>query len=107
MRVLILSQYYDPEPVPKAGELARALHSRRHDVVVVTGYPNYPSGRLYEGFKLGIVRRERRDDIQIVRTFEVPYHGRNVFGRMLNYLSFVASAPLSVLFVSQPSVIYV
>jgi len=52
VRVLILSQYYDPEPVPKAGELADELRDRGHDVEVITGFPNYPTGDLYDGTKL-------------------------------------------------------
>lgn len=46
MRLLILSQYYRPEPVPKPAELAEELARRGHQVSVLTGYPNYPSGRL-------------------------------------------------------------
>ena len=47
MRVLILSQYYKPEPVPKPEELAQALTEFGHEVSVITGFPNYPSGDLY------------------------------------------------------------
>ena len=107
MRVAILSQYYDPEPVPKAGEIARALRERGHEPFVITGFPNYPSGKLYDGFKLKLIRREVRDDVPIIRTFEFPYHGKNILGRILNYGSFVLSAPLGALFMKKPDVMYV
>jgi colanic acid biosynthesis glycosyl transferase WcaI len=107
MRVLVLSQYYDPEPVPKAGELARALRDRGHSVQVITGFPNYPSGVLYEGFRLGLVKKEVRDGLTVRRTYEYPYHGTSVFGRMLNYGTFALSAVLGALSIGKTDVIYV
>jgi colanic acid biosynthesis glycosyl transferase WcaI len=107
MRVLILSQYYDPEPVPKAGELARELAARGHDVQVVTGFPNYPSGRLYDGHRLGLLRKETLDGIPIRRTYEYPYHGTGMGGRILNYASFMISAVVGSLGLRPIDAIYV
>jgi glycosyltransferase involved in cell wall biosynthesis len=107
MRLLILSQYYNPEPVPKPAELAEELVNKGHSVSVVTGLPNYPKGVLYPDFKLRLVQRETVGGIQVVRTFEFPYHGKNSIGRMLNYLSFMVTAPLGSFFVPQCDVMYV
>lgn len=107
MRVLILSQYYDPEPLPKAGELARELRDRGHEVEVITGFPNYPAGKLYDGYRLAPVRRATVDGIKVIRVFEYPYHGRNRFLRLVNYWSFVLFAPLAALFVHRADVMYV
>lgn len=107
MRVLLLAQYYDPEPVPKTGELARALRDRGHDVEVITGFPNYPSGNLYEGYRLALMRRTVEDGIPVRRTYEYPYHGRSAIGRLINYWSFVLSAPLASLFIRRADVMYV
>ena len=107
MRIAILSQYYDPEPVPKAGEIARALRDRGHEPFVITGFPNYPSGKLYDGFRLRLVHREMVDGVPVVRTFEYPYHGKSVLGRLVNYGSFVLSAPLGAWFMPKADVMYV
>ncbi|HET8772648.1 MAG TPA: glycosyltransferase family 4 protein [Thermoanaerobaculia bacterium] len=107
MRVLILSQYYDPEPVPKAGELARELRDRGHDVEVITGFPNYPAGDLYEGYRLALVQRATLDGIPVRRAYEYPYHGTSAIKRLINYWSFVFSAPLASLFVRRADVMYV
>lgn len=107
MRVLILSHYYLPEPIPKPSELAEELARNGHSVSVVTGFPNYPSGILYPGFRLGLVRREKAGGIRIVRTFEFPYHGTNSIGRILNYLSTMISTPLGSFFVPRCDVMYV
>ncbi|MEO6393827.1 MAG: glycosyltransferase family 4 protein [Pyrinomonadaceae bacterium] len=107
MRVLILSQYYHPEPVPKPLELAQALTEYGHTVSVITGFPNYPSGNLYDGYRLGLVRREIADGIPVTRTYEYPYHGTRAIGRVLNYLSFMLSAPLGSFFSPKCDAIYV
>lgn len=107
MRVLILSQYYDPEPIPKPAELAQELKHRGYSVFVVTGFPNYPSGALYPGFHLSLFQREEREGIPVVRTFEFPYHGRSSLGRILNYTSFMCSSVLGVFLTPACDVIYV
>lgn len=107
MRVLILSQYYTPEPVPKPSELAEALARRGHTVSVLTGYPNYPSGDLYDGFRLRPMERTTVDGIPVVRAYEFPYHGTRALGRMLNYASFMLTAPVVSLFAPKCDVIYV
>ena len=48
-RVLLLTQWFDPEPTFKGLAFARELVRRGFEVEVVTGYPNYPVGRLYPG----------------------------------------------------------
>lgn len=107
LRIVILSQYYAPEPIPKPVELARALRDRGHDVTVVTGFPNYPSGRLYRGYRLRPRAVESIDGITVIRTFEFPYHGLRVAGRALNYFSFALSAPWAASIVGRADVIYV
>ena len=107
MKVLILSQYYKPEPIPKPSDLAEFLLEKGHSVSVVTGFPNYPSGVLYTGFKLGLIRREVLDGISVARTFEFPYHGMSALGRVLNYLSFMFTAPLGSFYLPKCDVMYV
>lgn len=107
MRVLILSQYYFPEPVPKPAELAQALTERGHRVAIVTGFPNYPTGKLHEGFRLGAVKRETVNGISVTRSYEFPYHGKRILGRIVNYLSFMVSAPVGSFLAPPCDVIYV
>ena len=104
---MIISQYYDPEPIPKPAEVAAELQRRGHDVHVITGLPNYPSGNLAEGYSLTLLKRERRQGIPVLRVFELPYHGRSVFGRVLNYGTFMLAAAAASFAVPRPDVIYV
>ncbi|MBI2841558.1 MAG: glycosyltransferase family 4 protein [Acidobacteria bacterium] len=107
MRILVLSQYYTPEPVAKPAELAEALRDAGHDVCVLTGLPNYPSGQLYPGYRSRLRAADSINGIPVVRTYEFPYHGTNVFGRVANYLSFMCSAPLGLRLLPRFDVIYV
>jgi colanic acid biosynthesis glycosyl transferase WcaI len=106
MRVLVLAQYYDPVPVPKPGEVARWFAGRGHDVSVLTGLPNYPSGVLMPGYRLTPWLKEMRDGLSVRRVFELPYHGRSALGRMLNYGSFMAAGSIAALFIRRPDVVY-
>lgn len=107
MRVLIFSQYYFPEGVPKPHELAEELAANGHEVSVLTGYPHYPGGKLAEGYRLGLFKRETIRNIPVLRLFELPYHSTNALLRMANYLSFMISAPFGAFFTPKCDVIYV
>jgi colanic acid biosynthesis glycosyl transferase WcaI len=107
MRVLILSHYYDPEPVPKPSDLARALTERGHSVSVLTGFPNYPSGKLYDGYRLRLFERSEVDGVPVMRAYEYPDHGKRVRGRLLNYGSLVVSMALAIPRLQGADVMYV
>jgi glycosyltransferase involved in cell wall biosynthesis len=106
VRILVLSQYYDPEPIPKPSELAEELAARGHDVSVLTGLPNYPTGRLASGYQLRPHKRETIRGIPVLRVFEVPYHSGSSIGRFLNYGSFMFSAAAAAPAITRPDVVY-
>ncbi len=94
MRFVIHTPYYPPEmgaPQARLSSLAQWLAGRGHDVWVLTAMPNYPLGRIFPGYS-GLLRREKRDGVSIVRTYIYPTSGKNVFRRILNYLSFLVSS---------------
>jgi glycosyltransferase involved in cell wall biosynthesis len=93
MRVLYLTQWFEPEShVIKGLKFVRALRAAGHQVTVVTGFPNYPSGRLYPGYRLQPFQRERIEDVDVIRLPLYPSHDSSSFRRSLNYLSFFLSA---------------
>ncbi len=94
MRIVILAQYYPPEPIPKPHELACGLVERGHEVVVITGFPNYPAGKLYAGTHLRPWTWDTLDGIRVLRLPLYPDHSRSAVRRMLNYGSFAVAAAL-------------
>jgi glycosyltransferase involved in cell wall biosynthesis len=106
-RVLLLTQWFDPEPTFKGFLFARELVSRGFDVEVVTGFPNYPGGKLYPGYRLRWLQRESLDGVAVTRVPLYPSHDQSAIGRVLNYISFSASALVYCLFMAQrPAVVY-
>ena len=79
-----------------------------HDVEVLTGFPNYPVGKIYPGYSLRLYQREELDGVRITRVPLYPSHDSGGLRRMLTYLSFSCSATLlGPLLVKKPDVIYV
>ena len=108
MRILILTQWYPPEPVLLIQELAQTLQEFGHDVTVLTGFPNYPSGKLYPGYRLRLCQRETVDGVKVVRVPIFSEHSRSGLLRALNYLSFaLSSALLGFWLVTRPDVMFV
>ncbi len=88
-----MSQYFWPENF-RINDLALALKEKGNDVTVLTGMPNYPAGKVYDGYTWWSKRRDNMDSIPIVR---VPLFARREskgWQLALNYLSFVFFACL-------------
>jgi colanic acid biosynthesis glycosyl transferase WcaI len=106
-RVLLLTQWFDPEPTFKGLVFARELVAQGFEVEVVTGFPNYPGGKLYPGYKIKPLQREIIEGVEVSRVPLYPSHGQSGAGRVLNYISFAASLLFYCLFrAKKPDVIY-
>lgn len=88
MRILFVTQWFEPEPAFKGVTFATALRDRGHDVEVVTGFPNYPGGKIYPGYRVRLYRRDAVKGVITHRLALWPSHGDSAIGRMANYLSF-------------------
>lgn len=71
MRVLLVTQYFHPENF-NSNDVAFELSRRGYDVTVLTGLPNYPEGRVYDGYGIFRRRREVIDGVRIYRTLVIP-----------------------------------
>jgi colanic acid biosynthesis glycosyl transferase WcaI len=92
MRVLIVSQYFWPENF-RINDLASDLVKKGHQVTVLTGVPNYPEGRVFDGFRNDPEAFSVLDGVAIVR---VPLMPRGAGGSrlILNYLSYALMASI-------------
>lgn len=107
IRVLMLTQWFDPEPTFKGMVFAKELVRQGFDVEVLTGFPNYPGGKLYPGYKIRWLQKERREGVVITRVPLYPNHDQSAAKRILNYASFAISSLLYGLFgATKPDVIY-
>ncbi len=108
MKVLFISQFFEPEPAFKGLQFAKALMARGHSVEVLTGFPNYPGGKVYPGYRLAPFSREVMDGVRVNRVYLHPSHDRSAIGRSANYLSFALTASIGALTAARrPDVAYV
>lgn len=106
-KILLLTQWFDPEPTFKGLVFARELVKQGFDVEVLTGFPNYPSGRIYSGYKLKLVQKEVIDGVKITRVPLYASHDSSALKRIFNYGSFAFSALIyGLFFAKKPDVIY-
>ena len=107
IKVVLLTQWCDPEPTFKGLAFARELVRKGFEVEVVTGFPNYPGGRLYDGYRIRLIQREVVDGVRITRLPLYPSHDRSAIRRIANYVSFASSSLFYGLFMlKRPDVIY-
>lgn len=88
MKILIVSQYFWPEGFI-VNNLAVELKKRGHEVVVLTGLPNYPKGSFFDGYSF--FKGPWSEDYHGVSVIRVPLlaRGKGFFRLALNYISFV------------------
>ena len=107
MKILILTQWFTPEPDFKGLPFAKELARRGHEVQVVTGFPNYPEGKLYAGYRIKLVQYEQIDGISVIRVPLYPSHDSSSIRRVLNYISFaLCAAIMAPLLVKRADVVY-
>lgn len=108
MKILLLTEWFHPEPDLKGLPFARELQKKGHKVQVLTTFPNYPSGRVYRGYKIKCIQREIIDGVEIIRVPVFPSHDTSAFKRILTYLSFAFFASIIGVFaVKKADIMYV
>jgi colanic acid biosynthesis glycosyl transferase WcaI len=111
VKILYVSQYFPPEmgaPAVRAAELSRHWVRMGHDVTVLTGFPNHPTGVVPEEWRSRFRRlqhTETVDGVRVVRTWLWPLPNRKAHERILNYTTFCGSAALRGLALARPDVV--
>lgn len=90
MKILVISQYYAPEPF-RIADICEELVKTGHEVTVITGVPNYPEGEIYPGYEKGQHKDEVVNGVKIHRCFTIP-RKTGAICRFLNYYSYAISA---------------
>lgn len=90
MKILVVCQYYYPEPF-RIPDICREMAAQGHEVTVVTGTPNYPEGVIYPGYENGAHADEILDGVRVHRCPLIP-RKQGALYRFLNYYSFVFSS---------------
>ena len=95
MKILFLTQFFPPESGAASKRihgLAKHLVSLGHEVYVVTGMPNYPTGKIKEEYRNKTFCFEEIDGIKVFRYYVYVSNKKNTLNRLLNYFSLVLSS---------------
>ncbi len=86
MKILVICQYYHPEPF-RIADICETLVQRGHEVYVVTGTPNYPMGEIYPGYENGTRMDEILNGVKVHRCITLP-RKTGAVNRLKNYFSY-------------------
>ena len=97
LNILYMSHYFPPEvnaPALRVSEMASRWADSGHDVTILTGFPNHPSGIIpdeYKGMKRLVTKYK---NLKVVRTYQYAAPNKGFVKRIMNYLSFMFSSIL-------------
>ncbi len=108
MHILFLTDNFPPEvnaPASRTFEHAREWVRAGHQVTVVTGAPNFPTGKLLAGYRNRLRQSEMMDGIRVIRVWTYITANEGFFRRSLDYLSFMVMGGIAALFVRKADVV--
>ncbi len=108
MHILFLTDNFPPEvnaPASRTFEHCREWVKEGHQVTVITGVPNFPKGKVFDGYHNRLWQRETMDGIQVIRVWSYITPNVGFAKRTLDYLSYMVTGFLASLFVRRVDVV--
>ncbi|MGE5455574.1 MAG: glycosyltransferase family 4 protein [Ignavibacteriales bacterium] len=95
MKILVVCQHFYPEQF-RINDICYELVKRGHSVTVLTGLPNYPTGKVSNEYRFFKNRKQTINGVKIIRTFLIG-RGQSIIKMAINYMSFAISASIKAL----------
>ncbi len=95
-------------PASRVAEMSRLWVEDGHEVTVLTGFPNHPTGVVPFAYRCKfrrLVAQEIYHGVDVVRTWLLPLPNRKAYERILNYSSFCISSAFAGMFLRKPEVV--
>ena len=92
-----VAQVFTPEPYLKDVDFIKRLQKKGWNPTVITGFPNYPNGVIYEGYKNKLFSEEVIDGVRVIRVYTYPDHSLSAVRRSLYYFVFAFFAALAII----------
>lgn len=108
MHILFLTDNFPPEvnaPASRVYEHSREWVALGHQVTVITCTPNFPTGKVFPGYKNKLFQSEFMDGIKVIRVWSYLSENAAFYKRVLDYLSFMFSGLLAGIFVKNVNII--
>lgn len=110
MKVLIVTNYFEPDQGAASiimTRLARKLQQRGLEVTILTSMPNYPHGRILDGYRGKFVITEERDGLRIIQTWLWATSSPKISRKFISQITFMFTAIIRGIFISKPDVMLV
>lgn len=108
MRILLLTDNFPPEtgaPALRSSTHASRWAARGHRVDVITSFPNFPEGRIFDNYRQTLFLRERIGSVDVLRVPTLVFPNRGVFLRIIDFVSFMIASSVASMFVARPDVV--
>ena len=108
MHILFITDNFSPEsnaPAIRTYEHAKVWVKEGAKVTVITSAPNFPEGRVYDGYKNNWLYKETIDGIEVWRVKTFVSSNRGITLRILDFLSFMLSSFIFAFFVRKPNIV--
>lgn len=108
MHILFLTDNFPPEvnaPASRTYEHCWEWVRSGQQVTVITCAPNFPKGRVYDGYRNRLWQSELIDGIRVIRVWSYVTRNEGFARRILDYMSFMVSAFIAALFVRKVDII--
>lgn len=109
MKITLVSQWFPPEQAPigyMIKELADALSDEGHDVTIITGFPNHPTGVVFSGYKKKWILKESIYNYKVTRVWLATSSRRSPLSRVITFLTFTFTSTLALLLQPRPQLIF-
>lgn len=91
MKILFVKQLFTPEPSARSLDFATALVAEGHQVQVLTSFPSYPYGKVYDGYKQRLYHKETVEGVDLIHLPIYPDQSKSSLKRIFNYISYLVS----------------
>ncbi len=108
MHILFLTDNFPPEsnaPASRTFEHCREWVRAGHQVTVMTCTPNFPKGKVFDGYRNRLWQQEEMSGIRVIRVWSYITANEGFIKRILDYQSFMLSATLAAPFVRRVDVV--
>jgi len=108
MHILFLTDNFFPEvnaPASRTFDHCKIWVQEGHNVTVITCAPNFPTGRVFPGYRNNLWKTENMEGIKVIRVWSFIAANEGFFKRILDYMSFMVSAAVASFFVRKPDVV--
>lgn len=108
MHILFLTDNFPPEvnaPASRTFEHCREWVHRGHKVTVITCAPNFPKGKVYDGYRNKLYQTEELDGIHVIRVWTYITANEGFVKRIMDYISFMLAAVPAAITVKKPDLV--